>query len=264
MSYDRSTLRDYRHPDGARHPRLPRRPAQRGILIWVNGALKPRAEAVVSVFDQRLRARRRRLGGPARHRGRPRVPRRAPRPPVRGREGDRRWTSASTARELDRALDETLAANGMRDGVHVRLMVTRGVKRTPYQDPRVVVGPATVVIIAEYKQAEARDARAGHPPVHRARPPRLSRRAGPEAQQPQQAQLHHRVHPGDRGRRRRGADARPARLRRHLQLDPLLHRAQGRGVDVDRRLLPRRHHARQRAARLPRGRHPGVREELSA
>jgi branched-chain amino acid aminotransferase len=40
----------------------------------------------------------------------------------------------------------------MTDGVHVRLMVTRGVKRTPYQDPRVTVGPATIVIIPEYKQ----------------------------------------------------------------------------------------------------------------
>jgi branched-chain amino acid aminotransferase len=35
--------------------------------------------------------------------------------------------------------------------VHVRLMVTRGVKRTPYQDPRVTIGPATVVVIAEHK-----------------------------------------------------------------------------------------------------------------
>ena len=40
----------------------------------------------------------------------------------------------------------------MTDGVHVRLMVTRGVKSTPYQDPRVTVGPATVVIIAEHKE----------------------------------------------------------------------------------------------------------------
>ena len=41
----------------------------------------------------------------------------------------------------------------MSDGVHVRLMVTRGVRSTPYQDPRVVVTPATIVIIAEYKEA---------------------------------------------------------------------------------------------------------------
>ncbi len=46
----------------------------------------------------------------------------------------------------------TLAANGMRDGVHVRLMVTRGMKSTPYQDPRVTVGSATVVIVAEHEE----------------------------------------------------------------------------------------------------------------
>jgi branched-chain amino acid aminotransferase len=43
-------------------------------------------------------------------------------------------------------------ANGMTDdGVHVRLMVTRGIRSTPYQDPRVVVSPATIVIIPEWK-----------------------------------------------------------------------------------------------------------------
>jgi branched-chain amino acid aminotransferase len=41
----------------------------------------------------------------------------------------------------------------MTDGVHIRLMVTRGVKKTPYQDPRVTIGPATIVIIPEYKTA---------------------------------------------------------------------------------------------------------------
>jgi len=54
--------------------------------------------------------------------------------------------------ELTEAIYATLRANEMVDGVHVRLMVTRGVKRTPYQDPRVTVGPATVVIIAEHKE----------------------------------------------------------------------------------------------------------------
>jgi len=53
--------------------------------------------------------------------------------------------------QLAKRLYETLDANGMRDGVHVRLMVTRGVRATPYQDPRVVVGGATIVVIAEYK-----------------------------------------------------------------------------------------------------------------
>jgi branched-chain amino acid aminotransferase len=39
----------------------------------------------------------------------------------------------------------------MTDHAHIRLMVTRGVKRTPYQDPRMTIGPATIVIIPEYK-----------------------------------------------------------------------------------------------------------------
>ena len=50
------------------------------------------------------------------------------------------------------AIYDTLHVNDMSDGVHVRLMVTRGVKSTPYQDPRVTIGPATVVIIAEHKE----------------------------------------------------------------------------------------------------------------
>ena len=49
------------------------------------------------------------------------------------------------------ALYATLARNGMTEGVHIRLMVTRGKKATPYQDPRVTVGAATVVIIPEFK-----------------------------------------------------------------------------------------------------------------
>jgi branched-chain amino acid aminotransferase len=56
--------------------------------------------------------------------------------------------------QLAQAVEATLAANDMTDGVHLRLMVTRGIKRTPYQDPRVNVGPATVVIIPEFKLAK--------------------------------------------------------------------------------------------------------------
>jgi branched-chain amino acid aminotransferase len=52
---------------------------------------------------------------------------------------------------LARAIIETLAANGMTDNVHIRVMATRGVKRTPYQDPRAAIGPATVVMIPEFK-----------------------------------------------------------------------------------------------------------------
>ena len=55
--------------------------------------------------------------------------------------------------QLTARIYRLLAANGMRHGVHVRLMVTRGVKSTPYQDPRMTITPPTVVIIPEYKEA---------------------------------------------------------------------------------------------------------------
>ena len=56
-----------------------------------------------------------------------------------------------TPQDLVTRLFDCIAANKMEDGVHIRLMVTRGVKSTPYQDPRVTVGKATIVIIPEYK-----------------------------------------------------------------------------------------------------------------
>jgi len=72
---------------------------------------------------------------------------------------DRLYQGAAKIR-LDIGLDRsaltaeirrTLAANGMQHGVHIRLMVTRGEKSAPNQDPRNALGPATVVIVAEYK-----------------------------------------------------------------------------------------------------------------
>jgi branched-chain amino acid aminotransferase len=60
---------------------------------------------------------------------------------------------------LDRAaltaeLHRLLKANDMQDGVHIRLMVTRGKKSAPNQDPRNAVGPPTIAIVAEYKQPD--------------------------------------------------------------------------------------------------------------
>jgi branched-chain amino acid aminotransferase len=121
------------------------------ILVWINGELVPRERAVVSVFDagfvlgygvwEGLRVR---AGHPA----------------FLGHHLDRLFEGARaimldvgrSRRELTGAIYATLRANDMTDGVHVRLMVTRGVKRTPYQDPRLTIGPATVVIIAEHKK----------------------------------------------------------------------------------------------------------------
>lgn len=56
-----------------------------------------------------------------------------------------------TPDQLRTRLRDCLAANNMTHGVHIRLMVTRGLKQTPYQDPRLTIGPATIVIIPEYK-----------------------------------------------------------------------------------------------------------------
>jgi branched-chain amino acid aminotransferase len=57
--------------------------------------------------------------------------------------------------DLVAAIRTTLDANGMRDGVHIRLMVTRGEKRAPNQDPRNALGKPTLVIIADYKEPSA-------------------------------------------------------------------------------------------------------------
>ena len=126
-------------------------PRNADILINVNGALVPRAQAVVSVFDagfvlgdgvwEGLRV----VDG---------------HPAFLDQHLDRLAEGATaimldvglTRGELTDRIYETLQANGMTgDGVHVRLMVTRGPKSTPYQDPRMSAGPATVVIIAEHK-----------------------------------------------------------------------------------------------------------------
>ncbi len=121
------------------------------VLIDVNGELFPRPEAKVSVFDsgfmlgdgvwEGLRVYNGRMAFLDRHL-------------------DRLWQGAKaimldigiTRAELVGRLRRVLDANQMTgDGVHIRLMVTRGIRSTPYQDPRVVISPATIVIIPEWK-----------------------------------------------------------------------------------------------------------------
>ncbi len=57
-----------------------------------------------------------------------------------------------TRQEMTDILWETLNKNNMKDGAHVRLMVTRGKKKTPNQDPRFALGQATIVVVAEFKK----------------------------------------------------------------------------------------------------------------
>ena len=125
-------------------------PRNRNIVIDINGELFRRAEAMVSVFDSGF------ILGDGVWEG------------LRVHHGqyafldlhlDRLYEGAKaidldlgvSREELTTRLYGVLAANQMDDGVHVRLMVSRGLKATPYQDPRVTIGTATIVIIAEHK-----------------------------------------------------------------------------------------------------------------
>jgi len=130
------------------------------IRIWVNGVLKPRAEATVSVFDSGF------VLGDGVWEGFRVV---SGQPAFLDAHLDRLYEGAKAIAldigmsrgEMKQAIAETLKANDMRDDVHIRLMVTRGIKRTPYQDPRACIGQATVVIIPEYKTPKPETLQAG-------------------------------------------------------------------------------------------------------
>ncbi len=131
---------------------FPADPRNASVLIHVNGALVPRDEARVSVFDAGFVLGDGVWEGVRLHKGRM---------VFLDAHLDRLFAGARaidldiglTRAEVVAALHETLAANGMEDGVHIRLMVTRGLKKTPNQDPRHTIGRATVVIVAEWKLA---------------------------------------------------------------------------------------------------------------
>jgi branched-chain amino acid aminotransferase len=55
--------------------------------------------------------------------------------------------------ELALRIERLLEKNAMHEGFHNRLMVSRVIKATPYQDPRITITPPTIVIIPEYKEA---------------------------------------------------------------------------------------------------------------
>ena len=55
--------------------------------------------------------------------------------------------------QMAEALQKTINKNEMDSDVHIRLIVSRGIKKTPYQHPKVTLGKPTVVIIPEYKKA---------------------------------------------------------------------------------------------------------------
>ena len=129
-------------------------PRSERALVYLNGALVPRAEAKVSIFDggfvvgdgvwEGLRVHKGALLFLEQHLDR------------------LYWGAAQIALPigLDRQalvaeIRRTLAANDMHDGVHLRVMVTRGLKSALNQDPRNALGRATLAIVAEFKQPSA-------------------------------------------------------------------------------------------------------------
>ncbi|MGH8371579.1 MAG: aminotransferase class IV [Gammaproteobacteria bacterium] len=126
-------------------------PRNEAIRINVNGKLFPRNEARVSVFDSGFVLGDGVWEGLRLHDGGL---------PFLDQHLDRLYEGARaidldiglTREQLTQRIIDTLRANGMQSDVHIRLMVTRGVKATPHQDPRFVIGAATIVIIPEYKQ----------------------------------------------------------------------------------------------------------------
>lgn len=123
-------------------------------LVYVNGKFVPRAEATVSVFDagyvcgdgvwEGVRIVRGRVIALDEHLD-------------RLHEGARAIAMdiGMSRDKLREVIHSTFAANGINDGGHARLMVTRGVKTTPNQDPRSVLGAPTVVCVAERKVVSA-------------------------------------------------------------------------------------------------------------
>lgn len=130
------------------------------IKIWLNGQLKNRDEAMISVFDSGF------VLGDGVWEGFRIV---AGHPVFLDAHLNRLFEGAKaialdigmSKQELTSAIYDTLECNAMTDDVHVRLMVSRGIKRTPYQDPRACIGDATVVIVPEFKQPKPETINAG-------------------------------------------------------------------------------------------------------
>ena len=127
------------------------------VLISVNGELFPRGEAMVSVFDagfllgdgvwESFRLHEGKLVFIEEHMDRL----------FRGASEISLEPGKSRTQILDE-IDRVISANEMHDQVHLRLIISRGLKPTPYQAPWVIASPPTIVIIPEYKKANPRRA----------------------------------------------------------------------------------------------------------
>lgn len=129
------------------------------VEIYINGEFFPRSEAKISVFDSGFLVGDGIWEGIRLHHGQF---------AFLDRHLDRLFAGAravdldiGTRDDVERALRATVERNAMFDDVHVRLMITRGDKKTPSQHPSNVIGGPNMVIIAEHKRADPDVARAG-------------------------------------------------------------------------------------------------------
>ena len=63
--------------------------------------------------------------------------------------------------ELVKIVKEVIDKNNMTDNVHLRIMITRGIKKTPSQDPRLTISGPNIVIIPEFKEASKKSKEKG-------------------------------------------------------------------------------------------------------
>jgi len=153
-------------------------PRNETVLISVNGELYPRGEAMVSVFDagfllgdgvwESFRLHEGKLVFIEEHMDRL----------FRGASEISLDPGKSRNQILDE-IDRVISANEMHDQVHLRLIISRGLKPTPYQAPWVISSPPTIVVIPEYKTANPRRAVEGISLVSVD-----VRRSGPDIQNP--------------------------------------------------------------------------------
>jgi len=121
------------------------------ILIWLNGRITPKAEALVSVYDSGFMLGDGVWEGLRLYGGKW---------AFLGEHLDRLFEAANaidldigmTRDEVIQALTETQNANGMITDAHARLMVTRGIKTRPFQHPSLSKQGPTVAIIMEHSK----------------------------------------------------------------------------------------------------------------
>lgn len=130
------------------------------VRVWIDGSFHHRDEAKVSVFDSAFLVGDGIWEGLRLHHGRF---------AFLDRHLDRLFGAARavhldiglTRSEVAELLHSVVEHNEMEDGVHVRLMVSRGRKKTPSQHPSNLVGGPTIVVIPEYKTADPSVAQRG-------------------------------------------------------------------------------------------------------